>query len=60
MKLNLTEAQKKPTLTSDGRPWCQVCLYCSKQINFLKDIPESFIRLGEYVRHRKCLPPPAK
>lgn len=59
-KYNFSEGQSRPVLTSDGRKWCQLCLYCSKQIDFLKASKESYIVIGEYVRHKKCLPPPMR
>lgn len=46
----------KPSLTADGKPWVQRCLYCPKVVNFLKG--DLYIRIGPYVRHKKCLPPP--
>ena len=52
---------KAPTKTSDGRPWTQRCYVCSEAIDFLKD-PGGlrWLRVGPYVRHRKCYPPPIK
>lgn len=58
--MTLNDFQKKPVLTADGIPWTQRCLYCDKNINFLKDPKESWLRVGEFVRHKKCYPPPAK
>ena len=56
-----TKAQSEPVLTSEGKLWCQSCLYCGKQINFLKmKAGVEYIHVGQYVRHKKCLPPPAK
>lgn len=58
---NATKAQSEPVLTADGKPWCQNCLYCNKQINFLKQkAGVEYLHVGQYVRHKKCLPPPAK
>lgn len=48
--------QLKPVLTSDGRPWVQRCFICDKSIDFLKNIPSFWVRVGELVRHRKCYP----
>lgn len=56
----LNEYQKKPVLTADGKPWVQRCIYCDKAVNFIKDPSQSWVRVGEYVRHRKCDPPPAR
>jgi hypothetical protein len=54
---NLTEGQKKPVFTVDGKPWCQNCLYCGKQVNFFKTISGiDYIRIGDYIRHKKCYP----
>jgi hypothetical protein len=58
--MNLNDAQKKPVLTADGVKWVQNCLYCNKQVNFLKDPKPSWISVGDYVRHKKCYPPPIK
>lgn len=58
--MTFTEWQSKPVLTADGIPWVQVCMYCTKQVNFLKDPKCSWIRVGQYVRHKKCIPPSAK
>lgn len=51
---------KEVVKTADGKPWTQLCLYCSKQIDFTHEVSTALVRIGEYVRHRKCLPPPAK
>ena len=58
--MEISEARKKPVLNADGKPWVQTCLYCDKQINFIKDIKHTWLRVGDYVRHKKCTPPPAK
>jgi len=58
--VSLNEYQKKPTLTADGLPWVQQCLYCGTSVNFIKDPKSSWLRVGEFVRHKKCDPPPAK
>lgn len=50
----------KPVTTADGRPWCQRCYVCVKSVNFIKDPSQSWVRVGELVRHKKCLPPPAR
>ncbi len=56
--MQFTESQSKPVLTADGKPWCQNCMYCNKQINFLKQLVGiEFLRIGQYVRHKKCYPP---
>jgi hypothetical protein len=50
--------QLEPTLTSDGRPWWELCYYCKGQIDFVKDSKSSWKRLGgvgsKLVRHTKC------
>lgn len=51
---------KIPTLTSDNKPWVQRCYVCLESINFIKDPRASWMSVGEYVRHKKCLPPPAR
>ena len=52
---------KKPTLTSEGLPWTQRCFICLKPVNFLKDSRAfGWIRVGEFVRHRKCYPEPMR
>jgi len=55
---NFTEAQSKPGYTVDGVKWYQNCYVCNKQINFLKAPKESWITIGQYVRHMKCTPKP--
>ena len=58
--MTLNEFQKKPVYTADKVKWTQNCLYCNGQINFLKSSKESYVIVGEFVRHRKCYPPPIK
>jgi hypothetical protein len=58
VEYNFNEAQSKPGLTADGQKWYQSCMYCNKQINFLKTNKETLRFVGQYVRHRKCDPPP--
>jgi hypothetical protein len=56
-----TAAQSKPVLTAEGKPWCQNCYVCDKQINFLKQTAGvEYLHVGQYVRHKKCYPPAAK
>jgi hypothetical protein len=60
-KYNFTKGQTNPVLTPEGKAWCQNCIYCNEQINFIKDPSgNKWIRVGKFIRHRKCLPPPAK
>jgi hypothetical protein len=41
--------------TSDGRPWVQRCFICSKPVDFLKmKAGAEWVRVGPYVRHKKC------
>jgi len=48
---------KKATLTASGRPWVQRCFICLRSIDFIKDSTAvKWIRVGEFVRHRKCNP----
>lgn len=42
--------------TADGRVWAQRCFICDKSIDFLKNIPSFWVKVGELVRHRKCFP----
>ena len=52
---------QKPSLTADGHPWVQRCFICLKSVDFLKDIPwVRYVKVGQYVRHKKCYPPSAK
>lgn len=53
----LSELQKLPIRTADGRLWAQNCYVCNRQIDFLKD-PSAYkwIRVDTLVRHRKCYP----
>lgn len=55
---NFNDAQSKPGLTADGVKWYQSCYVCNKQINFLKAYKETWISIGQYVRHTKCTPKP--
>lgn len=55
-----TKAQSEPVFTSTGEKWCQSCMYCGKQINFLKTNKENIVHVGQYVRHKKCYPPSIK
>ncbi len=57
-KYNFNEAQSKLVFTAEGIKWYQSCMYCNKQINFLKAPKESYRTIGQYVRHMKCDPPP--
>jgi hypothetical protein len=57
---NFTKAQSEPVFTADGQLWCLNCYICDKQINFLKAPSESYRKVGQYVRHMKCYPPPLK
>lgn len=48
---------KEPVLDADKKPWTQNCFLCLEQINFHKDpSANKWIRVGPYIRHRKCLP----
>ena len=59
--MEFTKGQSEPVLNADKKPWCQQCMWCNKQINFLKQIAGTeYMRVGKYVRHKKCLPPPIK
>jgi hypothetical protein len=58
--MTFTEGQSKPVLTADGKKWVQNCMYCGKQVNFLKASKESWLSVGQYVRHKKCYPPPIR
>jgi hypothetical protein len=52
-----TKAQSEPVLTATGEKWCQNCLVCNKQINFLKSTPGvEYLTVGQYVRHKRCYP----
>lgn len=52
-----TKGQSEPVLTPDGKPWCQNCYVCNKQINFLKQVAGiEYLHIGQYVRHKKCKP----
>jgi hypothetical protein len=53
---NFTDGQSKPGFTADGIKWYQQCFVCNKQINFIKDYRESWMSVGQYVRHKKCAP----
>ena len=55
-----TKAQSEPILTVEGKKWCQLCFICNKQINFLKASKESYVVVGQYVRHKRCRPEPIK
>lgn len=57
---NFNEAQSKPGLTATGEKWYQNCYVCNKQINFFKVYRETWMQIGQYVRHTKCDPPPLK
>lgn len=49
----------KPTLTADGKPWVQRCYICGKSVDFLKmSWGSQWLKVGNLVRHKKCLPPP--
>ena len=50
----------KPVLTWDGKPWCQLCYICLKQIDLIKTMPHQRVRVGELVRHAKCRPEPVR
>ncbi len=52
----LNEYQLKPARTADGRPWVQRCFICDNTVDYLKDIPSSYVKVGELVRHKKCFP----
>lgn len=52
--MNYNPYQLHPVKTADGRPWVQRCFICDKSIDFLKNQPTFWIRVGEMVRHRKC------
>lgn len=61
LSMDITDAYMlKPVLTADGRPWTQRCYVCSKTIDFLKTSGDMRVRVGELVRHKKCLPAPIK
>jgi hypothetical protein len=47
-----------PSKTADGKPWVQRCYCCAKPVNFLKDGPNSWVRVDPLVRHKRCTPPP--
>jgi hypothetical protein len=53
--------QLEPALTIDGQPFWQLCYYCGKQINFIKDSKSKWKRVGgidsKLVRHTKCYDP---
>lgn len=54
---DITDPYKlKPVLTSDGKQWTQRCYVCSKPVNFLHSSSYQWIRVGTFVRHRKCKP----
>ena len=60
-KFVFTEAQSKPGFTADGVKWYQQCMWCGKQINFIKmKAGAEWLQVGQYVRHKRCLPPPIK
>jgi len=50
--------QLEPALTDKKEPWWELCYYCSKQINFVKDSKGSWKRIGgvgsKLVRHTRC------
>lgn len=50
--------QLEPALTSTGEKWWELCYYCGKQINFVKDSVSSWKRIGgitsKLVRHTRC------
>jgi hypothetical protein len=50
--------QLGPALTSKGAPWYQLCYYCGKMIDFIKDSKSNWKRVGgidsKLVRHSKC------
>jgi len=51
----------KPSLTADGKPWVQRCMVCLKPVNFIKMKSwVEYVHVGNFVRHKKCYPPPAK
>lgn len=60
--MNKDKWQLEPGLTTDGRPFWQLCYYCGKQINFIKNSKSSWKRLGgvgsKLVRHSKCYSEP--
>jgi hypothetical protein len=60
--MNKDPRQLAPALTTDGREWWELCYYCGKQINFIKDSQSSWKRLGgidsKLVRHTKCYSEP--
>jgi hypothetical protein len=50
-----------PSKTSDGKPWIQRCAVCLKPVDYLKMKSfTEYIKFGQFVRHKKCLLPPAK
>jgi len=60
----LSKWQLEPALSDKGEKWWQLCYYCGKQINFIKDSVGSWRRIGgidsKLVRHKKCYPQEAK
>lgn len=46
----------RPTLTSDGRPWVQRCFLCGRGVDFLRLTHWQWVRVGELVRHARCMP----
>ncbi len=48
--------QLNPVKTSDGRLWAQRCFICDKSIDFLKNTPSFWVKVGSLVRHKKCFP----
>ena len=56
--MNKDPKQLAPVLTSKGEPWYELCYYCGKMIDFIKDSKSSWKRVGgidsKLVRHSHC------
>ena len=50
-----------PTLTVDKKPWVQRCMVCLKLVDFIKMKSwVEYVRVGQFVRHKRCYLPSAK